>query len=377
MNQPAAVRRLCLAVDVQGYSGRDNRGQLAVQSRLKRLLDRALSRTGVSPAAALRQDRGDGQLVLLPAGVDEAHVISTLLRELGVGLADGNTAGGDRLRVRVALAQGVVHEAATGYVGKAVVDACRLVDAPPLRSVLTGTPGADLVVAVTGDLFQDVVANGYAGLSPEDFTQVPVELPDKAFSADMWVAVPEVSRRPETGGRPRTVRRTRLAAVVAVPLCLAVAAYAAWHLTGGPPSTAPSTTSPITTSSTSSPAPVDTAAPFVFFDPTGQISTCGPVSGSGWVPPGFDLRVYAEGGDRYFPAWNPARADRATARWELEEIYLGEVKGKPRRVRLYAVLLPSQESAKLTREFEEKWSFENLPPRVVATHTYTVVEGVC
>lgn len=53
------------------------------------------------------------------------------------------------------------------------------------------------------------------------------------------------------------------------------------------------------------------------------------------------------------------------------------MKGKPRRVRLYAVLLPSRESAKLTREFEEKWSFENLPPRVVATHTYTVVDGVC
>ncbi|MFC4585264.1 hypothetical protein [Sphaerisporangium corydalis] len=439
---PAAIRRLCVAVDVQSYSVRDNRGQLAVQERLKRVLDRALSRAGLSPAAVLRQDRGDGQLILLPAGVDEARVIAVLLYEIATGLADTNpppspepgtgnrekngtgirvedgsglggmtgAEAGSRIRLRLALAQGIVHEAATGYVGKAVVDACRLVDARVVRAALTEHDERDLVVAVTDDLFQDVVVHGYAGLAAAGFRRVDVELADKNFSAAVWLAVPPVPSPPDAGGPARG----RLGAFAGVPVLVAVLALAAWQMTGsgvlgpGPmpasrdasahadptpsesgeasrdasahadltPSESGDSTSSERPGSVSR-GPEEIEAPFVIFDRTGSVPTCGPISGSGWVPPGYALRVYSKGGHRYFPAWNAARVDRASATWEMPELYLGPVEGPGKSVTVYAVLLPLKESAKLSREFERKWSFSSLPPRVVATHTFTVTSGPC
>src|SRR5262245_24233209 len=125
---PPAIRRLCLVVDIESYSSLDHQAQHRAQARLAKVLTTAVRRAGVRYAllgrGAIRQNRGDGQLVLLPAGIDEARAISGLVR----GLADamlGINAEQPRLRLRVALAQGVVQAAATGYVGKSIVDACR------------------------------------------------------------------------------------------------------------------------------------------------------------------------------------------------------------------------------------------------------------
>ncbi|WP_405147327.1 hypothetical protein OG589_07300 [Sphaerisporangium sp. NBC_01403] len=398
---PAAIRRLCVAVDVQSYSLRDNRRQLGVQAGLKRVLDRALARAGLSPAAVPRQDRGDGQLVLLPAGVDEARVIALLLREVGAGLAEINKTlvPDDRIRLRLALAQGIIHEAATGYVGKAVVDACRLVDSRDLRAALAEHDDRDLAVAVTDDLFHDVLVHGYAGLAAGDFRRVGVELADKGFSAFVWVAVPEMSRLLEiSGGTPRP-RRVRIAAVVGVPALLAVLGMAAWQMTGttspaspaGTARTSPNTqdtgtrgsgapgtdaADPGARASGTSPAAVGGGRPFTFLDP-GSVPTCGPISGVGSVPAGYDLRVFAKGGDQYFLAWATALADGTAGTWKLPELFLGRVGADGRRVKLYAVLVPSAESAELTRNFEEKWAFSSIPGRVVATHTFTVVAEPC
>ncbi|MEV7968156.1 hypothetical protein AB0O34_19530 [Sphaerisporangium sp. NPDC088356] len=402
---PAAIRRLCLAVDVQSYSARDNRRQLDVQTGLKRVLDRALARAGLSLAAVPRQDRGDGQLVLLPAGVDEARVIAILLREVGAGLAEINETlpPDDRIRLRLALAQGIVHEAATGYVGKAVVDACRLVETRDLRTALAEHDDRDLAVAVTDDLFHDVLVHGYAGLAAGDFRRVGVELADKGFSAVVWLAVPALSRLLEiSGGTPRP-RRARIAAVVGVPVLLAVLALAAGQMTGSTdlgslfqrshtspdmgasvPPTSPTAGIPPNAGSPENAGSAENAGktgnggtPFAILDPTGSVPTCGPILGSGSVPDGYDLRIFAKGGDQYFLAWAAARADRTAGTWEVPELYLGPVGAQGRRVKLYAVLVPSAESAELSRRFEEKWAFSALPGRVVATHTFTVVSEPC
>ncbi|MGH3992582.1 MAG: hypothetical protein ACRDSN_08965, partial [Pseudonocardiaceae bacterium] len=65
-----AVRRLCLVIDVEGYSAHDNLVQLTMQDRLDAVLRAGLAGAGVARRRTERQDRGDGQLIVLPAGVD-------------------------------------------------------------------------------------------------------------------------------------------------------------------------------------------------------------------------------------------------------------------------------------------------------------------
>jgi hypothetical protein len=187
----SAIRRLCLVVDVEGYSVHPNPVQHTLQSRLSDVLRAVLSSAGVPARRTDRQDRGDGQLLVLPAGVDEARVVPGLVRGLVERLDEDGTAaarqGAPPLRLRGALTQGVVQMAATGYVGRAVVAASRLVDAAEVRDELRRTPQAVLCLAVADDLYQDVVVHGYGGLTAAGFRAVRVQVPAKRFDALAWV----------------------------------------------------------------------------------------------------------------------------------------------------------------------------------------------
>jgi hypothetical protein len=123
-------------------------------------------------------------------------LIVGLINALCIGLAELNediveTA---RLRVRVALHQGVIHRAAHGYVGPAVVEVCRLRDAEVVRTALAQAP-APLVVVVSDDLYRDVLGAGYHGLPASAFTQVDIE--SKKYRAAGWLYVPAPGHQPD------------------------------------------------------------------------------------------------------------------------------------------------------------------------------------
>ncbi|GHH81930.1 hypothetical protein GCM10018781_65580 [Kitasatospora indigofera] len=188
---PAAVRRLVVAVDLAGSTAQDHLRQIATQRRLADVLEVACAEAGIDRPACLRQPQGDGELLLLPPGIDEGRVVPDLVRELGIALREVNRDLSDaaRLRLRAALHQGVVHEAAGGFVGRAVVRAFRLLDSAELRAVLREQPRCELALIVSGQLFEDVVEHGYRGLDPQAFRQVRVEVPEKGFAGDGWVHV--------------------------------------------------------------------------------------------------------------------------------------------------------------------------------------------
>ncbi|GAA2639289.1 hypothetical protein GCM10010399_85840 [Dactylosporangium fulvum] len=340
-----AIRRLCLAVDVQRYSALDNAGQLRAQAVLKRLLDQALDAAGLRRSRVERQDRGDGQLVLLPAAIDEGAAIGAVVRRLTDGLAEANRAGGDRLRLRLALAQGVTHRAATGFVGKAVVDACRLVNASELRAALESDAGRDLVVAVTDDLFQDVVVHGYAGLSGAGFRRVHIDLLEKAYSSSAWLSLPDAGP-PAPSARPRR-RRVRLLAAAAALVAVVGAGLVFLNRT---PVTPPE-------------------SPFAFAD-HGPVGSCEIITGTGLVPEGFELRLYARGGDLYYVTALAAEADRDRRTWTMRQVAFGDGRAGE-QVTVYAALLTEAESARITRDYETTWASPQLPERVVAIHVFT------
>ncbi|MEV6976035.1 hypothetical protein [Kitasatospora sp. NPDC093806] len=186
------LRRICLVVDIEAYSGRPYRVQQKVQERLDRSLDHACARAGVDRARCEAQDRGDGQLLLLPPDVDEAKALPGLVLGLRDALHTLNRAPGTagRLRVRAALAQGGVQRAALGYVARSVETACRLLDCAEARAALKSTPDTDLALVVADDLFTDAFAAGAGGLPVEEFTPITVAIPAKRFEAHAWVGTP-------------------------------------------------------------------------------------------------------------------------------------------------------------------------------------------
>src|SRR5216683_1852487 len=191
-DQPPGIRRVCLVVDVEGYSRHRNPGQIEIQRRLLITLRRTCADANISLARSGRQDTGDGQLIVLPPGIDEARVLPGLVNGLNEALYDANVrpAGSGRLRFRAALSQGVVHVAAAGFAGDAVINACRLLDSRVLHDALSEHQESDLALIVTDDLFTDVVAGGYPGLPPDDFRSVVVAIPEKHFRAQAWILVP-------------------------------------------------------------------------------------------------------------------------------------------------------------------------------------------
>jgi hypothetical protein len=190
---PEGVRKLLIAYDVVGYGGRGKRQQFAVQQRLVDVLSYALTEAKVSGYEL--QPEGDGGLGLLPTGdgVDEPRVIAILIASLEAGLAEINAdlVAEARIRLRVALDEGVVHRAAHGFTGPAVVGVCRLRDAPVVRETLTASD-ADLIVVVADHLYRDAVADGRA--RGPGFTQTAVTV--KEFSGTAWIYLPGGARPP-------------------------------------------------------------------------------------------------------------------------------------------------------------------------------------
>jgi hypothetical protein len=193
IGMPEGVRKLLIAYDVAGYGGRGKRQQFAVQQRLVDVLGYALTEARVSGYEL--QPEGDGGLGLLPTGegVDEPRVIATLIASLEDGLAEINAdlVAEARIRLRVALDEGVVHRAAHGFTGPAVVGVCRLRDAPVVRETLAACD-ADLIVVMADHLYRDAVAGGRARRPA--FTRAAVTV--KEFSGTAWLYLSGSARLP-------------------------------------------------------------------------------------------------------------------------------------------------------------------------------------
>ncbi|MGP4002787.1 hypothetical protein [Streptomyces sp. 8N706] len=87
---PPGLRRLCLAVDIERYSTRDNADMVRLQRALLRTLRTACQRAGIEWHTCGRQAQGDGYLLVLEPGIDETRAVPALLDGLATGLAEAN-----------------------------------------------------------------------------------------------------------------------------------------------------------------------------------------------------------------------------------------------------------------------------------------------
>ncbi|MFW6642395.1 hypothetical protein ACOALZ_20420 [Nocardiopsis algeriensis] len=190
-DQPG-IRRMCLAADLRGYSSRDDVGQVELQRALPAALAAASGKAGLDRAHWIRQEQGDGELALMPPGIDEAWTLAGLTRELRAWLHHYNRDRKDsaRLRVRLAAHEGIVYTADNGFAGEAVVTVSRLCNAEQAKQALADNPRADLVLIVSERIYNDVVSQNIHGLLAEEFAEVEVRDRGKNFSARAWVSLP-------------------------------------------------------------------------------------------------------------------------------------------------------------------------------------------
>ncbi|MFD1149843.1 hypothetical protein [Saccharothrix hoggarensis] len=184
------TRRVLLSLDVENYSARTDVDQYGVQRALVTVVEDAAARAGFDRSRWKVQGSGDGELAVLPADTAEKRVVDDLPRALVDALAAHNgTARRElKLRLRVAVHQGLVRATPGGYAGAGVVAVSRMVDSAPGRLALRACPDVDLVILLSPLLYADLVVQGHTRLSTEDFREVPVVA--KTFRGTAWLHVP-------------------------------------------------------------------------------------------------------------------------------------------------------------------------------------------
>lgn len=169
--------RTILAVDIEGSTARSDPVKGELRRVLYRLLEESFNRAGiVERHREAYVDRGDGVLVLIRP-LDEVPktlllhpvvpILSGLLAEHNARPAAGP--GGDRrIRIRVVVHAGEVHNDGRGNFGEALDVAFRLLDSPEAKDALRRTP-EPLVLVVSDGVYQSIVRHGYEGIRADSY----------------------------------------------------------------------------------------------------------------------------------------------------------------------------------------------------------------
>ncbi|MBM2616002.1 hypothetical protein JIG36_10585 [Actinoplanes sp. LDG1-06] len=180
------VHRVAFGVDVVSYSSRSTPQQLEVQRRVAAVADRVLAGLGLDLKATDSQFAGDGMMVVLPAHVRADVALPRLLHGWRAQTsADNAEHPGERIRMRLSAGSGPFTRAHLGFGGNTIIGLGRLLDSAALRQAMVDHPDADVVAIVTDRIFQDVVAEGYPGLTTDEFRSV--EAGAKTFRATAWL----------------------------------------------------------------------------------------------------------------------------------------------------------------------------------------------
>lgn len=190
MTRHSVGRHPLLSVDGRAYSAGDGRRQAAHQQGLVDLLAASAETAGLRRNDWDCQKAGDGELAILPSDEPENVLIDDFCRILAENVADYNEdrIDGARLRLRLAIHNGVVQPAANGYAGAGVVVVSRMVNAEVLRAVQDALPQVGLVVIVSNRVFVDTVAQGHTVTRPSRFRRVTVQV--KEYRDDAWLYLP-------------------------------------------------------------------------------------------------------------------------------------------------------------------------------------------
>lgn len=186
-----ATHHSILALDIEGFTQRDNPAQISLHEAVYDIVDAAARDVGIDPDQIGRADTGDGMLLFFPASIPTATLVGPLLRALGDRLAEHakRSSAQYALRLRISLHHGLAHRGERGWTGDAVNFACRLVDAQPLRDVLTAAVRANLVFIASDQVYQAVIRHDYRAADPATYRAVTFSV-KQLRNIRAWICAP-------------------------------------------------------------------------------------------------------------------------------------------------------------------------------------------
>jgi hypothetical protein len=190
--------RSIVAVDLEGSTTRTN----PVKGELRRVMYDLLGRSlAAAPITADHleplTDRGDGVLVLIRPhdDVPKTTLLDRLAPALNALLTAHNAAVTEpalRMRMRMVVHAGEVHDDSRGFYGEAIDVAIRLLDSARVKGALRQSP-APLVLVVSEAIYSGIIAHGY--VDGERYRPlVRVLVTGKRHRG--WVCVPSASAPP-------------------------------------------------------------------------------------------------------------------------------------------------------------------------------------
>ncbi|MFJ4899422.1 hypothetical protein [Streptomyces sp. NPDC088727] len=178
---------LVISVDARRSGEYDDIEKTRMRARIYRVLETAFTHTKVARDSLHLEDRGDGVLVSVSGQVPVARLLGLWMVEVHEKLRDENRALRVPLGLRVGMHVGPVRHDGRGIAGRAVDLACRLADSTVARQLLDAER-ADLVLAVSGSLYEDVVSGGGKFIEPARYSAARLELKEGPVTA--WFHLP-------------------------------------------------------------------------------------------------------------------------------------------------------------------------------------------
>ncbi|MFJ3527891.1 MULTISPECIES: hypothetical protein [unclassified Streptomyces] len=178
---------LVISVDARRSGEYDDIEKTRMRARIYRVLETAFTHTKVARDSLHMEDRGDGVLVSVSGQVPVARLLGLWMVEVHEKLRDENRALRVPLGLRVGMHVGPVRHDDRGIAGRAVDLACRLADSTVARQVLDAER-ADLVLVVSGSLYEDVVSGGGKFIEPARYSAARLELKEGPVTA--WFHLP-------------------------------------------------------------------------------------------------------------------------------------------------------------------------------------------
>lgn len=183
-------RSLIVSADMQAYSRMHVKAQYRAQHEFNRIMNESAARAGLDHTQWTVQKSGDGRLAILPSTGLEAAVVGPMAHHMDELLRAVNRdlVPDARIRVRMAIHEGIVHRGDNGYPSDAINKMSHMRDHSAVKTALSSFPDAGLVLVVTDRIYEDIVEQEYDGIRRDRFRRLVFPL-KHGREAVGWVSV--------------------------------------------------------------------------------------------------------------------------------------------------------------------------------------------
>lgn len=182
-----------LAVDIKGFNdpARDHEIRRSLRVAMYELLAGALNRSGLPWSSCYHEDRGDGVLVIAPAGAPAMALLYPFAEYLRAGIRRHNRfrVEAAQIRLRTAVHAGQVSFDGHGVSGDAVTHLFRMLEAPAFKRALDAS-GAHFALVTSDCVFREVIQPGTGLIDPDMYA--PVQIRCKETRSQAWLYLPPV-----------------------------------------------------------------------------------------------------------------------------------------------------------------------------------------